>query len=203
MGKAYSEEEKIEIKAKLREVGLKLFREKGIKKVSVRELTTQVGIAQGGFYTFYESKEAFMLDLLNLRIEEKLLILEQKFSAALKDPVFFVTEILYESGMHLKENKAFNNVVSDSLKFFIDGRENDKQQVLQKYGAFMEKLAGYLTKHGFIVEMDLEGLLSVVSAATILFSNADMLKDSYFEKIYRVFAESQISQFFKVEKANN
>lgn len=203
MGKAYSEEEKIEIKAKLREVGLKLFREKGIKKVSVRELTTQVGIAQGGFYTFYESKEDFMLDLLNLRIEEKLLILEQKFSAALKDPVFFVTEILYESGMHLKENKAFNNVVSDSLKFFIDGRENDKQQVLQKYGAFMEKLAGYLTKHGFIVEMDLEGLLSVVSAATILFSNADMLKDSYFEKIYRVFAESQISQFFKVEKANN
>lgn len=203
MGKAYSEEEKIEIKAKLREVGLKLFREKGIKKVSVRELTTQVGIAQGGFYTFYESKEDFMLDLLNLRIEEKLLILEQKFPAALKDPVFFVTEILYESGMHLKENKAFNNVVSDSLKFFIDGRENDKQQVLQRYGAFMEKLAGYLTKHGFIVEMDLEGLLSVVSAATILFSNADMLKDSYFEKIYRVFAESQISQFFKVEKVDN
>lgn len=203
MGKAYSEEEKIEIKAKLREVGLQLFREKGIKKVSVRELTTQVGIAQGGFYTFYESKEDFMLDLLNLRIEEKLLILEQGFSAALKDPVFFVTEILYESGMHLKENKAFNNVVSDSLKFFIDGRENDKQQVLQKYGEFMEKLAGYLTKHGFIVEMDLEGLLSVVSAATILFSNADMLKESYFEKIYRVFVDSQISQFFKVEKADN
>lgn len=203
MGKAYSEEEKIEIKAKLREVGLKLFREKGIKKVSVRELTTQVGIAQGGFYTFYESKEDFMLDLLNLRIEEKLLILEQGFSAALKDPVFFVTEILYESGMHLKENKAFNNVVSDSLKFFIDGRENDKQQVLQKYGEFMEKLAGYLTKHGFIVEMDLEGLLSVVSAATILFSNADMLKESYFEKIYRVFVDSQISQFFKAEKADN
>lgn len=203
MGKAYSEEEKIEIKAKLREVGLKLFREKGIKKVSVRELTTQVGIAQGGFYTFYESKEDFMLDLLNLRIEEKLLILEQKFPAALHDPVFFVTEILYESGMHLKENKAFNNVVSDSLKFFIDGRENDKQHLLQKYGEFMEKLAGYLTKHGFIVEMDLEGILSVVSAATILFSNADMLKEDYFEKIYRVFVDSQISQFFKVEKANN
>lgn len=203
MGKAYSEEEKIEIKAKLREVGLKLFREKGIKKVSVRELTTQVGIAQGGFYTFYESKEDFMLDLLNLRIEEKLLILEQKFPAALHDPVFFVTEILYESGMHLKENKAFNNVVSDSLKFFIDGRENDKQHLLQKYGEFMEKLAGYLTKHGFIVEMDLEGILSVVSAATILFSNADMLKEDYFEKIYRVFVDGQISQFFKVEKANN
>lgn len=203
MGKAYSEEEKTEIKGNLRKVGLELFREKGIKKVSVRELTARVGIAQGGFYTFYESKEDFMLDLLNLRIEEKLLILEQKFSAALKDPVFFVTEILYESGMHLKENKAFNNVVSDSLKFFIDGRENDKQQILQKYGEFMEKLAGYLTKHGFIVEMDLEGLLSVISAATILFSNADMLKESYFEKIYRVFVDSQISQFFKVEKANN
>ena len=53
MGKAYSEEEKKEIKGKLRQVGLQLFREKGIRKVSVREMAAQVGIAQGGFYTFY------------------------------------------------------------------------------------------------------------------------------------------------------
>jgi len=200
MGKAYSEEEKKEIKGKLRQVGLQLFREKGIRKVSVREMAAQVGIAQGGFYTFYESKEDFMLDLLELRIEEKLLDLERKFPAALSDPQGFVIEILYQSGMHLKENKAFNNIVSDSLRFFIDGREADKQKVLQKYRDFMTKLSLYLTEQGFEVELNLDGLMNVVSAAVILFSNADMLDEKYFEQIYRVFAESQVVQFFRVQK---
>lgn len=199
MGKAYSEEEKEEIKSRMREVGLDLFREKGIKKVSVREVTARVGIAQGGFYSFYESKEDFMLDLLNLRVEEKLLILEQSFPAALSDPVAFVTGILYESGMHLKENKAFNNVVSDSLHFFMDGRQKDKQKVLQLYRDFLQKLSLYLREHGIETEMDMDGLMNVVSAAAILFSNADMLETDYFEKIYRIFAESQIAQFFKVK----
>ncbi|MDO4302869.1 MAG: TetR/AcrR family transcriptional regulator [Bacillota bacterium] len=200
MGKAYSEEEKEEIKIRLRQVGLQLFREKGIKKVSVREVTSMVGIAQGGFYTFYESKEDFMLDLLNLRVEEKLLILEEQFSEALADPTGFVIGILYQSGMHLKENKAFNNIVSDSLRFFMDGREADKQKVLQRYRDFMLKLSKYLTVHGFQVEMDVDGLMNVVSAATILFSNADMLEEKYFEQIYRVFADSQVPLFFRVKQ---
>jgi len=200
MGKAYSEEEKEEIKIRLRQVGLQLFREKGIKKVSVREVTSMVGIAQGGFYTFYESKEDFMLDLLNLRVEEKLLILEEQFAEALADPTGFVIGILYQSGMHLKENKAFNNIVSDSLRFFMDGREADKQKVLQKYRDFMLKLSKYLTEHGFQVEMDVDGLMNVVSAATILFSNADMLEEKYFEQIYRVFADSQVPLFFRVKQ---
>lgn len=200
MGKAYSEEERAEIKERLRRIGLKLFREKGMKKVSVREVTAEAGIAQGGFYTFYESKEDFMLDLLNLRIEEKLLILEGNFPEALQDPAAFVTEILYQSGMHLKENKAFNNTVSDSLLFFMNGRQKDKQKVLQKYRIFMVKLAKYLEEHGFFVEMDLDGLMNVISAATILFSNADMLDPDYFEKIYRIFTDSQVKQFFKVQE---
>lgn len=200
MGKAYSEEEKEEIKIRLRQVGLQLFREKGIKKVSVREVTSMVGIAQGGFYTFYESKEDFMLDLLNLRVEEKLLILEEQFAEVLADPTGFVIGILYQSGMHLKENKAFNNIVSDSLRFFMDGREADKLKVLQKYRDFMLKFSKYLTEHGFQVEMDVDGLMNVVSAATILFSNADMLEEKYFEQIYRVFADSQVPLFFRVKQ---
>lgn len=57
MAKAFTEEEKKEIREKLLEAGLRLFKEKGLKKVSVRELTEAVSIAQGGFYTFFESKE--------------------------------------------------------------------------------------------------------------------------------------------------
>ncbi len=52
MGKAFTDDERADLQEKLRRTGLRLFSEKGIKGVSIRELTSVAGIAQGGFYTF-------------------------------------------------------------------------------------------------------------------------------------------------------
>ena len=65
MAKAFTETEREQIRRQLQDEGLKLFREKGLKKVSVQQLTQAVGIAQGGFYSFYDSKEALFLDCVN------------------------------------------------------------------------------------------------------------------------------------------
>ncbi|MBO4911244.1 MAG: TetR/AcrR family transcriptional regulator, partial [Butyrivibrio sp.] len=53
MGKAFSDKEREEIKEKLRRAGLKILAQTGIKDISIRDITKQVGIAQGGFYSFY------------------------------------------------------------------------------------------------------------------------------------------------------
>ena len=52
MGKAFSEEKRERVQEALRRVGLRLLAESGIRNVSIRRLTQEVGIAQGGFYTF-------------------------------------------------------------------------------------------------------------------------------------------------------
>ena len=52
MGKAFTENEKIEVQEKLRRTGLRLLAEEGIRRVSIRELTKEAGIAQGGFIPF-------------------------------------------------------------------------------------------------------------------------------------------------------
>ena len=45
MGKAYSEEKKIEIKKRLWEEGIKLFHEEGAQELNIRELTKRAGIS--------------------------------------------------------------------------------------------------------------------------------------------------------------
>ena len=72
MAKAFTDKEREEIRRRLQDEGLRQFKEKGLKKVSVRELTKAAGIAQGGFYTFYESKEALLLDCVNRKMTEKI-----------------------------------------------------------------------------------------------------------------------------------
>ena len=81
MGKAFSEEERIQVQQKLRKIGLRLFADKGIKGVSIREVTKAAEIAQGGFYTFYKDKTDFLIDLMEVRIKEKLEILKEQAAA--------------------------------------------------------------------------------------------------------------------------
>ena len=71
MGKAFTNEEREQLRIKIQNVALALFQEKGMKKVSIRDITSAVGIAQGGFYTFYQSKEALFVALIDRRIHEK------------------------------------------------------------------------------------------------------------------------------------
>ena len=50
MTRAFTEEEKLEIKKKIMETALDLFHDKGTKSLSIAELTRRVGIGQGTFY---------------------------------------------------------------------------------------------------------------------------------------------------------
>lgn len=63
MPKIYSEEEKKQIIAKLKEEANRLLQEKGVKKTTVDELVKRVGIPKGTFYLFYPSKEMLLFDV--------------------------------------------------------------------------------------------------------------------------------------------
>ena len=198
MGKAFTEAERKDVQEKLRCTGLALFAEKGIRGVSIRELTRQAGIAQGGFYTFYADKEDFIADLIELRVREKLEQYMIKCDESLSNPEGFITEIFIKEGIHLKDNKAFDNMISGSLQFFFN-RENDiHERVSGLYRGFMESLKKLWQENGMDVVMDEEGLLNLIRAAGILFSNASLMDDEYFECIYKCFCQEGIGLFLKV-----
>lgn len=77
MPKAFSDQEKEWIHARLLEQGYKLFAAYGLKKTNIEELAQAAGISKGAFYLFFESKEALFMDVVELaeqRFRQEILI---------------------------------------------------------------------------------------------------------------------------------
>ncbi|MBQ8093067.1 MAG: TetR/AcrR family transcriptional regulator [Clostridia bacterium] len=200
MGKAFTESERAAVLVKLRRTGLRLFAEKGIRGVSIRDLTAAAGIAQGGFYTFYADKDDFLADLFELRIREKLDELRKESRASQVDPPVFLTELFYREGMHLRGNRVFDNLESGTLAFYFDQGDSLHKRAASLYRAFLEELAELWRAGGYTVQMDMDGLINLIRSAGILITNARMLDESYFNRIYRLHCENGVRAFLKTEK---
>ncbi len=77
MGRPFNESEKEAIKNNLLEKGRDLFARKELRKTSVGELTRAVGIAQGSFYAFYNSKEELYFEILESEEKQISAIIEK------------------------------------------------------------------------------------------------------------------------------
>jgi AcrR family transcriptional regulator len=64
MPKWFSEREKELIHTRLLEQGYKLFSVYGLRKTNIEEIARAAGISKGAFYSFYESKEALFMDVI-------------------------------------------------------------------------------------------------------------------------------------------
>ena len=64
MPRAFTERERETIGKRLLEQGYKLFSAYGLKKTNIEEIAEAAGISKGAFYSFYESKEALFMDVI-------------------------------------------------------------------------------------------------------------------------------------------
>ena len=76
MGKL-SVEEKEAKKDKILEKSMELFREKGYHTTKVEEITKALGISKGNFYTYFNSKEEVLYEILDIIKSEKIRMLEE------------------------------------------------------------------------------------------------------------------------------
>lgn len=197
MAKAFSEEEKELIKTKIMEMALDLFHDKGTKALSIQELTRRVGIAQGSFYNFWKDKDALVLDVMRYRSKQKLEIVEQRFDESLKNPVGFLTQIIYVNSMDLMKKGEEQPVYSQSFAILSRADLEAENRVGVVYRDFIEKLAAYWKEHGVVKEVDVQGLVNVFTGSFVLFANAVQFDREYFEKIFRIFIENTVSEFIQ------
>jgi len=76
MARGFTDREREIIRNDLVATGRELFGTFGLKKTSIEDLTKAVGIAQGSFYTFFNSKEELYLEVMDREgeaIKQKLL----------------------------------------------------------------------------------------------------------------------------------
>ncbi|MCR5775166.1 MAG: TetR/AcrR family transcriptional regulator [Lachnospiraceae bacterium] len=200
MGRAFTDKEREEIREKLRRTGLKILSGTGIKDISIRDIAKQAGIAQGGFYSFYANKDEFILDLMALRVREKTDIMYENREKTVDDPGGFIADLFYKEGMHLKENRAFNNEDGALFSFWNRVSMFNEDVIGNTYLNFLSKMIDYWEEAGYRIECDGQGLLNAGVAAGILFSNSSMISKDYFEEIYRAFCEAQVDRFFTAKR---
>ena len=94
MARGFTEREKEIIRNDLIDTGRELFGTYGLKKTSIEDLTKAVGIAQGSFYTFFDSKEELYLEVIDREGEA----IKQKF---------------------LKEDNGIERLTRESFKTFF------------------------------------------------------------------------------------
>ena len=203
MAKAFTEQEREKIRQRLQEEGLRQFKEKGLKKVSVRELTRAAGIAQGGFYSFYNSKEDLLLDCVNRRISQKMKAFMDmpltEYEGEMHDPVAFLAESFYLTGMHLKDNLVFNNLISDSVNILLGDYDNLEKNSIPIIKELLVRLIDWWEAHGLTVTVDTKGLRAFMKAAAVLFMNEEIIGKEYFPMLYRSFVYENTARFFQAE----
>ena len=122
MPKIYSEIEKKNIRIALRREASKCLGLYGVKKTSVDELVSMVGIPKGTFYLFYENKESLFLDVI------------ENFSNEAEELYLEMLQELDENHIVTSLTNVFMAII---MKFYKDGvyrllKEGEMDLVLRK-----------------------------------------------------------------------
>lgn len=195
MPKAFSEEEKEQIKNQILETAVELFHDKGTKSINIQELTRRAGIAQGSFYSFWKDKDALVTDVMLYRSRQKLNIAEKEFEASLHDPIGFLSESIYRYSMDLLNKCREQPVYSQSFAILSRSNSLSENRVGAIYKEFLSKLAAYWVEHNAVQSMDVQGLINVITACPVLLSNAGQFDPEYFDEIFKSFLQSTIGNY--------
>ena len=76
MGKLSVKKKEVK-KDKIIEKSMELFCEKGYRTTKVEEITKALGISKGNFYTYFNSKEEVLYEVLNIMKNERIRMMEE------------------------------------------------------------------------------------------------------------------------------
>lgn len=99
MPKVYSNQERNDIRQRLKEVATYCMQTQGIKKTTVDELVSKVQIPKGTFYLFYKTKEELMFEVL-MDIHDR------------------VEKEMFTEMMEIKDNVTVDNLTEVIFKFY-------------------------------------------------------------------------------------
>jgi len=198
MAKAFTEEERIEIKEKILEAALDLFHDKGTKALSIAELTKRAGIAQGSFYNFWKDKEALIIELIAYRASQKLHAIEKKFSNSLTAPTEFLTDIIYKFSVDLMTKIQTKPVYREAFKVFEAKRQQEAHKMEVLYQDFLAKLIQYWEQNGAIKRVDKKGVMSAFIGSAVLCSQYYQFDKTYFNEVLRTFISGLVNKYIEV-----
>ncbi|HKL30865.1 MAG TPA: helix-turn-helix domain-containing protein [Natrialbaceae archaeon] len=180
--RGFSDEERDEIEAELLETARDLFTKFGYKKTSVKDVTEPVGIAEGTFYRFFDTKSELYARVLLLEQEELVSAVEaevravdapdEKLERLLRTWAreFEKRPLLRRS--HQEPQRLLRNVDPDALETALeDGRRQFAERLLPIVRDVQERSDGYIT------ELDPRFVLELLSAIELTVAQKDLFEE--------------------------
>lgn len=203
MGKAFSDEEKQEIRKKLLETGTEMFHDNSVKAINIRDLTARAGISQGGFYTFYKDKDEFVLDVMRYRSAQKIADAERLFRQPTDDPAGLMNRVLFEYLIDMKHKTDTRESYSEIFQMLVKQQEKLGARGIVLFRGFVEKVEASWKGQKISVEVDVEGLCGVMAGAFVLFFHSEMIDKAYFDEIFKAFLDAGVKKYITRRRNND
>jgi AcrR family transcriptional regulator len=182
LGRPYTEEERAELKIKMKELASEMFIHQGFKEFRIQQLTKQAGISLGGFYTFYKDKEALYEEILRdekNRIRKKILTIIEEENQTPKDFFAELARVLLDK---TTSNKFYTNEYSSLLETLV---WNDDPITAEDNLYFISQIRRIWVKKGIAVSASDEELASAVALLAILCTNKEKI-GAGFDSCYQI-----------------
>ncbi|MGC6177017.1 TetR/AcrR family transcriptional regulator [Lacrimispora sp. 38-1] len=190
MGRPYTEEEREELKNKIKEIAYLMFMEKGFKNCKIQEITKKAGISMGGFYTFYKDKEALYEEILRdekNRIRQKILTIIDEEN---QTPQGFFSDLANVFLEKTSTNKFYASEYGGLLESLV---WNNDTSALQDNLDFISKLKNIWAGKGISLSASDEEIASAVAALAVLCMQKEMIGEGFsfwYEKIQKLILET-------------
>ncbi len=190
MGRPYTEEERAELKERIKEIASSMFMYQGFKDFRIQELTKKVGISLGGFYTFYKDKEALYEEILRdekNRIRKKILTIIEEENQTPKDFFTDLSNVLIDK---TATNKFYTNEYSSLLETLI---WNDDPVTAEDNLHFIQQIRQLWITKGIAISASDEELASAVATLAILCTQKEKIGVGFYSW-YQVIEKSILDQ---------
>lgn len=200
MGKAYSSDERSDIKVRIMDAALELYHENGAKTLNIREIVKRAGISLGSFYNFWPDKNSLILDVMKYRASQKLAAVTPLFKGSAGDPVGFLASQICSWCFDMKDKYNTRPLYRESISFLLSSSNDNTGGFYALYSQFLNDLSDYWISEGAIESFDKDGVTSVIISVAILLSGSERIDNKYFETIVEDLVFTGLSHYIRIKE---
>jgi len=199
MPKIYSDAKRMEIKEEILHEGFLMIKDYGLKKTNIAQLTKQVGIAQGTFYHFFQSKEMMIVAIIRayqLKITKMIDDLVECNGGLGREDV----ENLYR-WIFLKDDASiFRYLSREDLQVIISHLPKEQQISFSTARVLMESML--INVNGKKIVYDLACIYNWIQLLNFCVENRDLLAPEAFDKTFDGILENLLNEIFEIKENN-
>jgi AcrR family transcriptional regulator len=175
----------VDIKARIKESGKKLFSDKGYKDTNVAEITKIAGVATGTFYNYYPSKDKLFIEIyLEENTKLKKSIMDSVHLEG--DPITVMKEMMLLNYRGMNSNPILKEWYNKEVFHKIERNfreEKGLDSVDFLYGSFIEIVKKWQNERKMRNDIDAEMIMAIFTALINIDTHKEEIGLQYFPQV--------------------